>query len=67
VKEIRFLLGRSVTALGDLYDRVGLLDGKGAREGHESNPIDINDSGSDDEVDTGRIIAFFSHNIVLKR
>ena len=37
--------------MGDLYDRVGVLDGKGAREGHESNPIDIGDSDSDGEVE----------------
>lgn len=48
---MRVLLGRTVTALGDLYDRVGVLDGKGARQGHESNPIDIVDSDSDGEIE----------------
>ena len=45
-EETATFLGRTVTALGDLYDRVGVLDGKGARPGHASAPIEIEDDGS---------------------
>ena len=46
-------LQRTVTALGDLYDRVGVLDKVAPpREGHKENPIDVGDS--EDEVEVKR-------------
>lgn len=41
-------LQRTVTALGDLYDRVGVIDGKGTPLGTEFRPIPV-----DDGVDEG--------------
>jgi hypothetical protein len=38
-------LQRTVTAVGDLFDRVGVLDGVAPpRKGHQTNPIEIEDS-----------------------
>ena len=43
-------LQRTVTALGDLYDRVGAIDGKGTPLGTEFRPIPI-----DEEVEEGDV------------
>ena len=49
-RETYDLLKDTVLCLGALYDRVGVLDGKGLKKGHPGNPIDVEDDEDKVEV-----------------